>query len=103
MQEFSQHTNIFGALTSTFPQEKVPDVINTILHDVNLIQTTIYFKFYLFEALKKADMGDLYLDQLGPWYDMIGEGLTTLKREILMTDRIAMRGEVAHYTILCLL
>ena len=79
MQEFSQHTNIFGVLTSTFPQEKVPDVINTILHDVNLIQTTIYFKFYLFEALKKADMGNLYLDQLGPWYDMIGEGLTTFE------------------------
>jgi hypothetical protein len=78
-QEFSQHTNIFGILTGTFPQDELQNVMKNILQNDSLIQTTIYFKFYLFEALKQADMGDLYLDQFGPWYDMINEGLTTFE------------------------
>lgn len=78
-QAFSQHTNIFGILSGTFPQHKVQDVMNEILKNESLIQTTIYFKFYLFEALKEADMGDFYLDQLGPWNAMIEEGLSTFE------------------------
>jgi alpha-L-rhamnosidase len=78
-QEYSQHTNIFGILTGTFPKDQTQEVMKHILEDTSLIQTTIYYKFYLFEALKLADMGDLYLDQLGPWRDMINEGLTTFE------------------------
>ena len=78
-QEYSQHTNIFGILTSAFPEEQAQKVMQIILEDSSLIQTTIYFKFYLFEALKKAGLGDLYLDQLGPWSDMLAEGLTTFE------------------------
>lgn len=78
-QEFSQHTNIWGILTNSFPDDQVKPVMMKILEEEGLIQTTIYFKFYLFEAMKKAKMADLYLDQLGPWYDMLDEGLTTFK------------------------
>jgi alpha-L-rhamnosidase len=45
--------------------------------DSSLIQATFYFKFYLFQALKKAGMGDAYMAQLKPWHDMLGIGLTT--------------------------
>jgi len=79
MQEYSQHTNIWGILTNTFPEDQAQVVMKKILDDDSLIQTTIYFKFYLFEALKKAGLADLYLEQLGPWYDMLDEGLTTFE------------------------
>ena len=77
--EFSQHTNIWGILTNAIPEEKVKPVMNRILENDSLIQTTIYFKFYLFEALKASGLGDQYLEQLGPWYDMLDEGLSTFE------------------------
>jgi alpha-L-rhamnosidase len=38
---------------------------------------TYYFRFYLSRALEHAGMADLYLQQLQPWYDMLGLGLST--------------------------
>lgn len=78
-QDYSQHTNIFGILSNTIPKEQMKGVIEKVLSDTSLIQTTIYYKFYLFEALQKADMGDLYLDQLGTWDNMLEEGLSTFE------------------------
>jgi alpha-L-rhamnosidase len=45
--------------------------------DKSITQATYYFKFYLFEAMKKAGLGNEYLGQLKPWYDMLDIGLTT--------------------------
>ncbi len=38
---------------------------------------TYYFRFYLSRALDHAGMGDQYVSQLGPWYDMLRLGLST--------------------------
>ncbi|MGA8530525.1 MAG: alpha-L-rhamnosidase C-terminal domain-containing protein [Acidobacteriaceae bacterium] len=38
---------------------------------------TYYFRFYLSRALEHAGLGDEYLSQLGPWYDMLRLGLST--------------------------
>jgi len=78
--EFSQHTNIFGILTQTFPGDQVQPAMHRILSDTGLIQTTIYFKFYLMEALKVAGLGDSYVDLLQPWYDMLSESFAALVR-----------------------
>ena len=74
---FSQHANIFGILTDAIPKEKQADVMGRILEDASIIQCTMYFRFYLFQALKKTGLADLYLDNLDQWYDMIDKGLTT--------------------------
>lgn len=74
---FSQHTNIWGVLTDTFKPEVQQSVMTNLLNDDSLIQSTIYFKFYLFRALQKAGLGDLYLRMLGPWKTMIDNGMTT--------------------------
>lgn len=74
---FSQHANIFGILTDAIPIEKQFDVMNRILEDASIIQCTMYFRFYLFQALKKTGMADLYLENLNQWHDMIDKGLTT--------------------------
>jgi hypothetical protein len=36
-----------------------------------------YFRFYLSRALQQAGMGDEYIEQLGPWYQMLDLGLST--------------------------
>ena len=73
----SQHVNIMGVLTDAIPRDAQKDVLERICNDSSLAKTTLYYKFYLFRALKKAGLADWYLDMLGPWRDMIDIGLTT--------------------------
>ncbi len=76
-KEFSQHTNIFGILTDCIPPSQQSAVMQQVLKDSSLVQTTIYYRFYLFEAMYKSGFGDDYLQMLGPWKEMIDKGLTT--------------------------
>jgi hypothetical protein len=76
---YSQHTNIWGVLTDAIPPENQRQVIEKVLNDKSLIQCTIYFRFYLFQAMKKTGLADKYLAQLGPWKEMLAKGLTTFE------------------------
>lgn len=75
--EFSMHAQIFGILTNTIPNDEQQEVMQRMLNDRTLIQPTLYFRFYLTQALKKTGMADEYLNTLGPWKDMLNNGLTT--------------------------
>ncbi len=76
-KQFSQHTNIFAILTDTYKKDNQSMVMRQVLNDTSLIQSTIYFKFYLFRALQKSGHGNKYLDLLQPWKTMIDNGMTT--------------------------
>jgi hypothetical protein len=76
-ETFSQHANIMGILTGMFGRRQEKAVMAKVLNDPDLIQTTFYFKFYLFRAMNKAGFANKYLQQLGPWKKMIDIGLTT--------------------------
>jgi hypothetical protein len=47
------------------------------ISDPSLARSTIYFRAYTNGALREAGLGDQYLQMLGPWREMLGEGLTT--------------------------
>jgi alpha-L-rhamnosidase len=75
---FSQHANVLAILTNTFP--KTTDktkLLNALLNDKELAQCTLYFKFYLFEALEKIGQADQFTTMLNPWKEMLNNGLTT--------------------------
>ena len=74
---FSQHTNIMAILTDAIPVEQQKALMQKILDDTSLIQTTIYYKYYLFNALHKAGMGDMYTSLLQNWTNQLDQGLTT--------------------------
>ena len=74
---FSQHANILAVLTDTAPEDRQQDIMHRVLQEKDLNQCTLYFRFYLFQALFKAGLGDLYIDQLKPWQDALDFGLTT--------------------------
>jgi hypothetical protein len=76
-QKFSQHTNILAILTDAIPRPNQKDLMVKVLKDKDLIQTTIYFKYYLFEALHKAGLGNLYDGLLQNWTNQLDLGLTT--------------------------
>jgi alpha-L-rhamnosidase len=74
---FSQHTNIMAVLSGAVPAEEQRALLQRVLHDESLLPCTYYFRFYLFEALKKANMGDEVLAAFQPWQRMLDLGLST--------------------------
>ncbi len=76
-EDFSQHTNIFSILTDCVPESEQQKLMMQVLNNQELIQTTIYYKFYLFEALYKTGLANNYLSMLNTWENMLEEGLTT--------------------------
>jgi len=76
-RSFSQHASILGVLADAIPAADQQAVMAKVLRDTSLTQCSFYFRFYLFRAMKKAGLGDEYLDQLGPWLNMLKLGLTT--------------------------
>ncbi|QMW03426.1 alpha-L-rhamnosidase-related protein [Spirosoma foliorum] len=74
---FSQHANILAVLTNAVPATQQAALLQKTMADTSLTQATFYFKFYLFEALKKTGLGDQFIAQLKPWRDMLAIGLTT--------------------------
>jgi alpha-L-rhamnosidase len=76
-KEFSMHAQIFGVLTNTIPESDQITFVKRFMNDKSLIQPTMYFRFYLTQALKKTGLSDLYLETLGLWNDMLEKGLTT--------------------------
>jgi hypothetical protein len=75
--EFSMHAQIFGVLTNTVPEKDQKAFLEKVINDPKLIQPTLYFRFYLTQALKKTGLADHYLQTLEPWKQMLRNGLTT--------------------------
>lgn len=74
---FSQQTNALAVLAGAVPPERERSVMETVLTDPSLEQATFYFRFYVDEALQRTGMAARYLERLGPWRDMINNGMTT--------------------------
>jgi hypothetical protein len=75
---YSQHVNALAVLAGVVPRAEAGPLMERVLTDASLTRCTIYFKFYLYQAMRLAGGGDRYLDQLGEWRDMLSRGLTTL-------------------------
>ena len=76
-KEFSMHAQIFAVLTNTIPEKDQKAFVQRFMNDKDLIQPTMYFRFYLTQALKKTGLADKYLETLGLWREMLDKGLTT--------------------------
>ncbi|KAA9039398.1 Bacterial alpha-L-rhamnosidase [Ginsengibacter hankyongi] len=74
---FSQHTNTLAILTNTIKGEQAKQLAKKMITDTSLTQATIYFQYYVNQALRKTGFGDLYLNRLQIWKDNLAMGLTT--------------------------
>lgn len=74
---FSQHANVMAVLSGAIEGEAARDLMQRVAADKSLIQCSTYFRFYLLRAMKQVGLGDEYLAKLGPWRDMLAQGLTT--------------------------
>jgi hypothetical protein len=74
----SQHTNILAILTDT--HQGLADgarLMENILNDPAAARATVYFKFYLYEAMYHVGRADMIWPDLQLWHDMVDKGLTT--------------------------
>lgn len=74
---YSQHTNSLAILTGVVNPADMPAVVNSLLNDKSLTQCSVYFKYYLNQALVKAGKGDDYMNWLDIWRENIADGMTT--------------------------
>lgn len=74
--QYSQHTNVMGVLSGAISTEQ-PAVLERVVQDTQLIQCTIYYRFYMIQAFKKAGLAGAYLGLIKPWRDMVNLGLST--------------------------
>jgi hypothetical protein len=75
---YSQQANVLAVLTDAVPQDEQAAVMERVLSEASLTQSTYYFSFYQLEALWKAGLGERYVEQLAPWQGMLDLGLTTV-------------------------
>ncbi|MCW3804514.1 alpha-L-rhamnosidase C-terminal domain-containing protein [Plebeiibacterium marinum] len=74
---FSQHANAMAILTGVATKEESVHLGKQLLTDSTLAPASIYFKYYLHQALTKAGYGDQYTEWLDIWRENIKLGLTT--------------------------
>ncbi|HEY5744931.1 MAG TPA: alpha-L-rhamnosidase C-terminal domain-containing protein [Chryseolinea sp.] len=74
---FSQHANALAILSGVTAGSEANTLARKILSDTTLAPASIYFKYYLHQALTKAGLGDDYLKWLDKWRENISLGLTT--------------------------
>lgn len=75
--KFSQHTNSLAILAGLVTGTEAGTLGTLILTDTTLAQASIYFKYYVHQALVKAGLGNDYLGWLGIWRKNMELGLTT--------------------------
>jgi len=73
---YSQHTNALAILSGVAGANTAP-LAKKIAADSSLVKCTIYFKYYLHQALVKGGLGNDYMNWLDVWRDNIKMGLTT--------------------------
>ena len=74
---YSQHTNALAILTDVTTKDEAAAIGAQLQADSTLAPASIYFKYYLHQALTKAGYGDQYIEWLGIWKENIKQGLTT--------------------------
>jgi alpha-L-rhamnosidase len=75
---FDQHSNIMAILTDAIPFSQQKALIDKITSDEETFSpATFYFRFYLFEALKKVKASEYFDRVQKPWVELVNLGLST--------------------------
>jgi len=76
-RNYSQHVNAMAILAGIVEGDEARQVMTRTLQDETPTQATIYFRCYLNQALRKAELGDRLLDNMQVWDDRLALGLST--------------------------
>jgi len=73
----SQHSNTLAILTNVVTDAAAEELIASVVSDTTLTPATIYFQYYVNQALAKAGLGNAYVNRLNVWRENLKQGLTT--------------------------
>lgn len=76
-ETYSQHCNALAILTGVVNGKEATQLANSLLADTSLSKASVYFRYYLHQAIDKAGLGDRYLSLLGKWRENLQMGMTT--------------------------
>jgi hypothetical protein len=76
-KSYSQQANVLAVLADALPRAEQAALMERVLADGTLTQSSYPFRFHLLEALAKAGLGGRYVEQLEAWRGMLDLGLTT--------------------------
>jgi alpha-L-rhamnosidase len=76
-KNWSEHAQCLALLTDTVSGDSAKRCFDGLLKDPELKRTTIYFSFYLMETWRKFGRGDLIVERLDFWKDLVKDGLKT--------------------------
>lgn len=84
---FSQQANSLAVWLDVIPEARQREVMEKVLGvaddgppstaPVPMSPASYYFRFYVARAMVHAGLGDLYVQELKPWRDMLAHGLST--------------------------
>jgi hypothetical protein len=74
---YSQHANALAIITGVVNGNDAHELAKNLMNDTSLAKASVYFRYYLYQALTKAGFGDDYLNWLGIWRENLAMGLTT--------------------------
>ncbi len=74
---FSQHANSLAILCGLASGSEAGAIAEKLLSDSTLAPCSVYYKFYLHQALIKAGLGDRYMEWLDIWRENIRYHMTT--------------------------
>ncbi|MDX2070525.1 MAG: alpha-L-rhamnosidase N-terminal domain-containing protein [Haliscomenobacter sp.] len=74
---YDQHTNILAVLTDAAPVSLHKSILNKILSEEDISPATYYYRYYLFEAIHKAQVPELFELAQKPWEELVNLNLTT--------------------------
>ena len=75
--QFSEHGQCLALLTDTLTDSQARRCFDGLLSAPNLKRATIYFSFYLLETWGKFGRGDLIVERMSFWKDLVKKGLKT--------------------------
>jgi hypothetical protein len=71
---FSEHAQCLALLSGCFEPPMEDECFQSLITRKDLARTTIYFSFYLLETFYRKGRGDLILEKMGFWKDLVSQG-----------------------------
>ena len=76
-QYFSQHAQSLAVISGLIPQTRRKALMRKALTESDFAPASIYFRYYLFEALYRSGMGRELRAGYAPWFELLDRGLRT--------------------------
>ncbi len=93
---FSEHAQCLALLSECLPEEQAERVADGLVSATDLSRATIYFSFYLLEALARTARMDAFYDRLEEWFRLPDRGFKTTYEVAPNGTRSDCHGWGAH-------